>query len=58
MPLEKGCEVHFAIDFAFKSLLLSTVAGVAFGMVAARMAEAFIRRTQTLYGSKNEKKLV
>jgi coenzyme Q-binding protein COQ10 len=52
VPLENGCEVHFSIDFAFKSVILSTVAGVAFGMVAARMAQAFITRTEALYGSK------
>jgi coenzyme Q-binding protein COQ10 len=52
VPLEKGSEVRFAIDFAFRSALLSTVAGVAFGIVAARMAAAFIARADALYGSK------
>lgn len=58
VPLEHGSEVHFAIDFAFKSVVLSAVASVAFGMVAARMAEAFIKRADAIYGSKKEQKLV
>jgi coenzyme Q-binding protein COQ10 len=52
VPLQQGSEVRFAIDFAFRSALLSTVAGVAFGIVAARMAAAFIARADALYGSK------
>ena len=49
VPLAKGCEFHFLIDFAFKSVLLSAIAGVAFGFVSARMAEAFIHRADALY---------
>src|SRR5438128_396571 len=30
VPLTHGCEVHFLIDFAFKSVVLSVVANVAF----------------------------
>lgn len=51
VPLAQGCEIHFLIDFAFKNVLLSAVAGVAFGFVSARMAEAFIRRADDLYRS-------
>ena len=51
VPLPQGCEVHFLIDFAFGNVLLSAVAGVAFGFVSARMAEAFIHRADTLYRS-------
>ena len=51
VPLEGGSEVHFLIDFAFRNPLLSAVANVAFGYVASRMAEAFVRRAQVLYGS-------
>jgi coenzyme Q-binding protein COQ10 len=50
VPLAKGSEVHFLIDFAFKSRLLSALAGTAFGYVAAKMAEAFVRRADQLYG--------
>jgi len=50
IPLDKGSEIHFLIDFAFKSVLLSGVANVAFGYVASRMAESFIARAKELYG--------
>jgi len=50
VSLDAGAEVHFLIDFAFKSMLLSAVAGVAFGFVAAKMAEAFVQRAHVLYG--------
>ncbi|MEA2823806.1 MAG: coenzyme Q-binding protein [Alphaproteobacteria bacterium] len=51
VPLGAKSEVHFLIDFAFKSMLLSAVAGVAFGFVAAKMAEAFVQRAHVLYGA-------
>jgi coenzyme Q-binding protein COQ10 len=51
VPLPRGCEVHVLIDFAFANALLSAVAGVAFGFVSARMAEAFIHRADELYRS-------
>jgi len=51
VPLEHGSEVHFLTDFAFRNPLLSAVAGIAFGFVSARMAEAFIRRADTLFQS-------
>jgi coenzyme Q-binding protein COQ10 len=58
VPLAQGCEIHFFIDFAFKSMVLSALAGVAFGMVASRMAEAFITRAHALYGSQKAKEQV
>jgi len=51
VPLEQGSEVHFLTDFAFGNVLLSAVAGVAFGFVSAGMTEAFIRRADDLYRS-------
>jgi coenzyme Q-binding protein COQ10 len=51
VPLPHGCEVHVLIDFAFANVLLSAVAGVAFGFVSARMAEAFVHRADDLYRS-------
>jgi coenzyme Q-binding protein COQ10 len=51
VALPHGCEVHFLTDFAFRSVLLSAVASLAFGFVSARMAEAFIRRADDLYRS-------
>jgi coenzyme Q-binding protein COQ10 len=53
VPLPRGCEVHFLIDFAFKSIMLSAIANVAFGFVASRMAEAFVHRAEKLYQSEN-----
>jgi coenzyme Q-binding protein COQ10 len=53
VPLSQGSEVHFLIDFAFKSLMLSAVANVAFGFVASRMADAFVHRAEKLYRSEN-----
>jgi len=51
VPLARGSEVHYLIDFAFKNVVLSAVAGAAFGFVAGRMAEAFVQRAAALYGS-------
>ena len=51
VPLAQGCEIHFLTDFAFGNVLLSAVAGVAFGFVSARMTEAFIHRADDLYRS-------
>ncbi len=50
VPLKRGAEVHFLLDFAFRNPLLSAVAGAAFGMVAAKMQQAFIDRAHALYG--------
>ena len=51
VPLPQGSEVHILIDFSFRNVLLSALAGVAFGFVSARMAEAFIHRAEALYRS-------
>jgi coenzyme Q-binding protein COQ10 len=48
--LDNGSEIHFLIDFAFKNVLLSSMANVAFGYVVSRMAESFIVRAKQLYG--------
>ena len=50
-PAKKhGSEVHFLIDFSFSNLVFQAVAGAAFGLVAARMQQAFISRADSLYG--------
>src|SRR5258706_5441187 len=51
VPLTSGSQVHFLIAFAFQSMLLSAVSGVALGLVAARIAEAFVQRAHRLYGA-------
>ena len=51
VPLKThGSEVHFLIDFSFSNPVFQAVAGAAFGLVAARMQEAFISRADSLYG--------
>ena len=49
-PKEKGCRIHFYIDFAFRNWLLSAVAGIAFERTVMRMADAFVERAKKLYG--------
>ena len=43
-PLENGCEIHFQIEFAFRSRLLSAMAGTAFESMARKMTDAFVTR--------------
>ena len=46
-----GTEVHFAVDFAFKSRLFETLAGQMFDRALRRMTSAFEQRAAALYGS-------
>jgi coenzyme Q-binding protein COQ10 len=50
-PRDPGCEVHFFIDFAFRSRILSTVAHLFFDGVARRMTDAFVARAEKLHGA-------
>jgi coenzyme Q-binding protein COQ10 len=47
---DRGCRIHFTIDFAFKNWMLSALASVAFETAAKRMTDAFVRRARQLYG--------
>jgi coenzyme Q-binding protein COQ10 len=47
-PADGGCEVDFAIDFAFRNRILGAVAGAAFEKVLLKMTEAFEARAKTL----------
>jgi coenzyme Q-binding protein COQ10 len=47
-PTENGCEVDFAIDFAFKSRILGAVAGAAFERALLKMTEAFEARAKKI----------
>jgi coenzyme Q-binding protein COQ10 len=47
-PAENGCEVDFAIDFAFKSRILGAVAGAAFEKALLKMTEAFEARAKEI----------
>ena len=49
VPVADGCEVRFAIDFAFKNRILGAVAGAAFEKVLLKMTQAFEARAKTLY---------
>ena len=46
-----GTNVHFAVDFAFKSRLFESLAGAMFDRALRRMTGAFEERAATLYGS-------
>ncbi len=45
-----GTNVHFAVDFAFKSRLFETLAGAMFDRALRRMTAAFEQRATALYG--------
>ncbi len=45
-----GTEVHFSVDFAFKSRLFETLAGAMFDRALRRMIDAFEQRAAALYG--------
>lgn len=45
-----GTNVHFSVDFAFKSRLFETLAGQMFDRALRRMTGAFERRAAELYG--------
>ena len=45
-----GTDVHFSVDFAFKSRLFETLAGAMFDRALRRMIDAFEQRAAALYG--------
>ena len=45
-----GTDVHFSVDFAFKSRLFETLAGAMFDRALRRMTSAFEQRAAALYG--------
>ncbi len=45
-----GTDVHFAVDFAFKSRLFESIAGAMFDRALRRMISAFEQRAAALYG--------
>ena len=46
-----GTEVHFSVDFAFKSRLFESLAGAMYDRALRRMTGAFEERAAALYGS-------
>ena len=47
---DSGTDVHFSVDFAFKSRLFESLAGAMFDRALRRMINAFEQRAATLYG--------
>ncbi len=45
-----GTNVHFSVDFAFKSRLFESLAGAMFDRAFRRMTDAFEQRAVALYG--------
>ena len=45
-----GTDIHFCVDFAFKSRLFETLAGQVFDRALRRMTAAFEERAHQLYG--------
>lgn len=48
---EAGCDVHFSIDYAFRSAMLSLIVGAAFDKAVRSYTDAFEARARALYGS-------
>lgn len=49
-PAEGGTNVHFSVDFAFKSRIFEALAGQMFDRALRRMISAFEQRAAALYG--------
>lgn len=45
-----GCDVHFTIDYAFRSTMLQLIVGAAFEKAVKSYTDAFEARAKTLYG--------
>mgnify|MGYP001464888062 CR=1 FL=1 len=50
-PTESGCEVHFDIDFRFKSRTLEALISGMFTRAIEKMTGAFVARADKLYGA-------
>ncbi|PLX39475.1 MAG: ubiquinone-binding protein [Hyphomicrobiales bacterium] len=44
------CDVHFYIDYEFRSRLLGSLMGTMFGLVFGKFSEAFEKRADQIYG--------
>ncbi|MEW6631775.1 MAG: type II toxin-antitoxin system RatA family toxin [Pseudomonadota bacterium] len=49
-PADNGCEVHFFIDYEFKSRILGAVMGTMFDRAFRMFSEAFEKRADQIYG--------
>jgi len=52
-PASSGTNVHFSVDFAFKSRIFESLAGAMFDRALRRMTTAFEERAAALYGINN-----
>jgi coenzyme Q-binding protein COQ10 len=50
-PASGGTNVHFSVDFAFKSRIFESLAGAMFDRALRRMTGAFEQRAAALYGT-------
>jgi len=50
-----GTEVHFSVDFAFRSRIFESLAGSMFDRALRRMTQAFEQRAAALYGISNSR---
>lgn len=50
-PAPGGCEVDFAVDFAFRNRVFEMLAGQVFSSALTRMTSAFETRAAQLYGA-------
>lgn len=50
-PTERGCRVHFWVDFAFRNRVIGRVVGVVFNQAMQRIVAAFEKRARALYGN-------
>ncbi|HYD15629.1 MAG TPA: type II toxin-antitoxin system RatA family toxin [Hyphomicrobium sp.] len=52
VPAGAGCDVHFQIDYAFRSSMLQIIVGAAFDKAVRSYTDAFEARARTLYGDR------
>ncbi|TIP21813.1 MAG: hypothetical protein E5X92_10670, partial [Mesorhizobium sp.] len=50
-PADGGCEVHFFIDYEFKSRILGALMGTMFDRAFRMFSEAFEKRANVIYGA-------
>jgi len=50
-----GTDVHFSVDFAFRSRIFESLAGSMFDRALRRMTQAFEQRAAALYGISNSR---
>ena len=46
-----GCDVHFYVDFEFRSAILQGIIGIVFNEAMQRVVQAFETRAEALYGA-------